>query len=134
MFWVWVAPFQDPAKVNHHFRSCCASYQLFFPALHCEQDKFSDAKKCVPLVQMLMQYMGVQKPLLVVSITGARRDDTVALLDSIKAIMDAAVTEMKNVWFITTGLGDGVRCSLAPPLLFTVHIRTFIEVVIGFVR
>ena len=54
-----------------------------------------------------------------VSITGSRRDDTVDLLDNIKSIMDAAVTEMKNVWFITTGLGDGVAAMVAKVRCFT---------------
>jgi hypothetical protein len=51
--------------------------------------------------------------LLVVSIIGAQRDDAIQLLHSIRLILKEAVTEMKNVWFLTTGLGDGVAAMVA---------------------
>lgn len=77
------------------------------PYLLLDTVRFSSSKKCVPLTQMLIEYMGVKPPLLVVSITGADFNSTIDLKAKIKAIMDSAVTEMKNVWFITTGLGAG---------------------------
>eukprot|EP00729_Bicosta_minor_P019185 gene19185-10281_t len=78
------------------------------PYLLLDTVRFSSSKKCVPLTQMLIEYMGVKPPLLVVSITGADFNSTIDLKAKIKAIMDSAVTKMKNVWFITTGLGAGV--------------------------
>ena len=82
------------------------------PYMLLDAAKYSSSKKCVPLMQMLIEYMGVKQPLLVVSITGADFDSTIDLKPKIKAILDNAVTEMKNVWFITTGVGAGVSAMI----------------------
>ena len=78
------------------------------PYLLLDTCRYFSSKECVPLMQMLIEYMGVKPPLMVVSITGADFDNTIDLKVKIKAIIDSAVTEMTNVWFITTGMGSGV--------------------------
>jgi hypothetical protein len=83
------------------------------PFMVVDVERFNSAKACVPLAQLLIEYMGLKAPLLIVTITGASKEAGILALEKVRALLKAAVAEMSHCWFITSGLTDGVAALVA---------------------
>eukprot|EP00039_Didymoeca_costata_P006297 m.88994 g.88994 ORF g.88994 m.88994 type:complete len:2000 (+) comp13201_c0_seq2:35-6034(+) len=85
--------------------------QAPFMLLHA--DRFDNSKKCIPLVQLMIEYMGIKPPRLIVSVGGSHRTDLLRSEEKLKEILKNGLSEMSDVWFLTDGLGDGISNMVA---------------------
>ena len=78
-----------------------------------DADVYTNAAACIPLVQLMIEYMGMKPPLMLVSFHGASEEAAIKQLAQVKEVIKTSVTEMDRVWFLTSGLGSGVSAIVA---------------------
>ena len=83
------------------------------PFMLLDADRFNDSFSCIPLVQLMIEYMGMKPPLMLVSFHGATEEVAIKHLAQVEEIIKTSVTEMSRVWFITSGLSTGVAAMVA---------------------